>query len=144
MAEQKHNHQLRQRVEDALLSYPPLRESRSPIEVSVRDGLVELRGIVRTSTMRNLAERIAWNVPGVRGVRNSLLVDSEIERAVARRLATDERTRPWSTAVKVRSIRGHVRLKGDLPAEAQEAILQVARETFGVQDAEFDFRPAPV
>ena len=144
MAEQRRSHQLRQRVEDALMSYPPLRESRCPIEVSVRDGVVELRGVVRTIPMKSLAEQIARSVPGVKDVLNNLITDTEIEWAVARQLSRDGRTQPWSAAVRVCCIRGCVKLKGDVPAEARESLLQVAKGVPGVREAEFDLRAAPV
>ncbi len=137
---------IRERVLDALTAYPPLWESRCPLEVYVRDGTVELAGIVRTATMKRIAEGIALGVPGVNRVVNRLLTDTELEMNVARRLASDERTRQWSHLVRVRSSRGHVWLKtrDELSPEAREAILKVARETPGVQEAEFDFRGAPV
>jgi len=137
---------IRERVLDALTAYPPLRESRCPLEVSVRDGTVELAGVVRTTAMKRVAENIALGVPGVSRVENRLLTDTELEMSVARRLASDEKARRWSHLVRVRSSRGHVWLKvrDELPPEAREALLEAARGTPGVRGVELDFRGAPV
>jgi len=144
MAGHRNPDTIRNQVEELLFSYPPLRESHCPVSVSVRDGLVELNGIVRTSIMRDMAEVLAWSVPGVKEVVNNLLVDVEIEKAVAQRLAADERTRPWCTSLRVRVIRGKALLFGDVPEEAREAVLQVVKEIPGVLGVEFATQPMPL
>jgi len=48
-----------------------------PIEVSVHDGTVTLRGIVRDYQLRNMAAGLAASVPGVREVVNEIDVMNE-------------------------------------------------------------------
>ncbi len=45
-----------------------------PIDVVVREGVVTLKGKVRTDKQRSKAERIAKKVKGVTGVTNQLVV----------------------------------------------------------------------
>lgn len=47
-----------------------------PIEVDVLDGVVTLRGIVRTRDLRNMAAALVDSVPGVREVVNAIEVAS--------------------------------------------------------------------
>jgi len=120
-------------VEEAILSYNPVRESRCPVEVSANDGRVELKGIVRTTVMRDIVERIAWNVPGVQEVVNNLLADTELEKAVAQRLAADEKTRFCCTGIRVKCVRGNVHLEGKVPdSQLREKVIEIARTTPGV------------
>ena len=138
------NDEIKLLVEEAFLSYPPLRESHCPISVEVKDGRVELKGVVRSSVMKEMASRLAWSVPGVKEVINNLLVDSQLEEEVAKRIASNPQTRAWAGSVRVQVIRGHVRLKGKVPQEAREILCKVAQETPGVMGAEFDDRAMPV
>lgn len=138
------NDEIKLLVEEALFSYPPLRESFCPISIEVKDGRVELRGVVRSLAMKEMASRLAWRVPGVREVVNNLLVDTQLEEEVAKRLASESQTRPWAPNVRVQVIRGVVRLKGKIPPEAKEALRKVAEGTPGVLGVEFDERAMPV
>ncbi len=138
------NDRIKLLVEEALMSYPPIRESSCPINMEVRDGRVELSGIVRSLAMKEMASRLAWGVPGVREVVNNLLVDSQLEEEVARRIASDPQTRPWARSIRVQVIRGQVRLKGNVPPEARETIRKVAAGTPGILSVEFDERAMPV
>ncbi len=138
------NDEIKLLVEEALFSYPPIRESFCPINVEVKDGRVELTGVVRSLAMKEMASRLAWGVPGVREVINNLLVDSQLEEEVAKRLASDPRTRPWARSIRVVVIRGQVRLRGNVPPEAREIVRKVAEETPGVLGVEFDERAMPV
>ena len=47
-----------------------------PIEVDVVDGVVTLRGVVRTRELRQMAAALADSVPGVREVINAIEVAS--------------------------------------------------------------------
>ncbi len=138
------NDEIKLLVEEALFSYAPLRESCCPISVEVKDGRVELKGIVRSSAMKEMASRLAWRVPGVKEVINNLLVDSQLEEEVAKRIAFNPQTKEWAGSVRVQVIRGHVRLKGKVPQEAREILCKVAQETPGVMGVEFDDRAMPV
>lgn len=138
------NDEIKLLVEESLFSYAPLRESFCPISVEVKDGRVELKGVVRSLAMKEMATRLAWKVQGVKEVINNLLVDSQLEEAVAMRLAADPQTRPWARFIRVQVIRGQVRLKGKVPPEARDLIKKVAEGTPGVLGVEFDERAAPV
>lgn len=138
------NDEIKLLVEEALLSYPPLREAGCPINVEVKDGRVELTGIVRSLAMKEMASRLAWGIPGVKEVVNNLLVDSQLEGEVAKRIASDPQTKPWACSIRVQVIRGQVRLKGNVPQEAREVIRKVAAGTPGVLRVEFDERAMPV
>ncbi|MCS7286704.1 MAG: BON domain-containing protein [Anaerolineae bacterium] len=138
------NDEIKLLVEESLFSYAPLRESFCPISVEVKDGRVELKGVVRSLAMKEMATRLAWKVKGVKEVINNLLVDSQLEEEVAMRLAADPQTRPWARSIRVQVIRGQVRLKGQVPPEVRDLIKKVAEGTPGVFGVEFDERAAPV
>ncbi len=138
------NDEIKLLVEESLFSYPPLRESFCPISVEVKDGRVELKGVVRSMVMKEMASRLAWRVPGVKEVINNLLVDTQLEEEVAKRIASDPRTQPWACSVRVQVVRGQVRLKGKVPPEAREVLRKVAEEIPGVLGVEFDERAMPV
>lgn len=97
----------------------------TPIEVAVRDGIVTLRGHVNTSAERQRIQEIAQEVRGVQGLENRLVVDYQVEVAVAQALAHDPRTREH--IVQVNSRFGHVFLQGQVPSlEIQRAAEEVA------------------
>ncbi|MDA8219639.1 MAG: BON domain-containing protein [Chloroflexota bacterium] len=50
---------------------------RHPINVSAHDGVVELSGEVPSAGLRQLAEELAISAPGVREIRNHILVEGE-------------------------------------------------------------------
>lgn len=118
------NAPLAQAVYDVLLRYDPIRSSDSPIHVVTADGVVTLSGLVRTRTMKSMAEALTRRVPGVRDVQNELLTDTDIELAIALELGTNERLRRAGSNILVRSLLGTVYLSGDVEApsleEAQE------------------------
>jgi osmotically-inducible protein OsmY len=60
------------RVHEAMVRMADL-DARS-IGVAAADGRVELRGSVRTFAERRMAERVAAAAPGVREVKNELVV----------------------------------------------------------------------
>jgi osmotically-inducible protein OsmY len=97
----------------------------TPIKIVVQDGVVILRGHVSTSGKRQRVEDIVREVRGVQGLENSLVIDYEVEVAVARALGRDPRTRDH--IVKVGSRFGHVFLQGQVPTlEIQMAAEEVA------------------
>lgn len=94
----------------------------TPIEIVVHDGLATLRGHVNTRAERRRIEDIARQVQGVQGLENRLVVDYELEVAVAQALAHDPRTRDY--IVQVSSRFGCVFLGGKVPTRA----IQMAAE----------------
>ena len=108
--------ELRLRIEKVVLQYEPLRATEPELRLRVEDGRVDLRGRVRTRAMKEIAEyRMLRLVEGVRAVRNDLVADPEVVRAVADALAADDRLAPLCIRVDARN--GEVVLRGDVPHE---------------------------
>ena len=103
-------------IRKVLLDYEPLRATRPVLDVSVRDGLVNLQGRVRTSAIKEIAELLVHQLPAVRAVRNELIADPEVVRAVADAFAADPEIGPACPIVDCRD--GVVILIGALPSEA--------------------------
>ena len=102
-------------IRKTLLDYEPLRATRPILDVTVHEGLVHLRGRVRTSAIKEIAELLVLRLPPVRAVRNDLIADPEIVRAVADAFAADPEVGPSCPIVDARD--GVVILIGDLPSE---------------------------
>lgn len=102
------------------------------IEVEVKDGVVTLKGNIASPSHRFLAVRAASQVAGVLRVADELVADDDLEAAVARQLAQDERLA--KLFIRVDSDLGVVSLFGTVPSEelAQRAI-DVASRTPGVR-----------
>jgi osmotically-inducible protein OsmY len=62
------------RVKTALIQSPEVKAN--DVNVDVRNGVVQLKGRVATSTERAAAERVARGVSGVRSVQNDLQIGS--------------------------------------------------------------------
>lgn len=117
---QLHDQELVQAIHRALYQYDPIRSSDSPIQVTSADGVVTLTGIVRSRTMKSMAETLTRRVRGVADVRNQLLTDTDIETTIALEIAMHERLREAGGAIRVKSILGAVYLAGDVAAETVE------------------------
>jgi osmotically-inducible protein OsmY len=102
-------------IRKVLLDYEPLRATRPVLDVAVRDGLVTLHGRVRTSAIKEIAELLVLRLPTVRAVRNDLIADPEVVRAVADAFAADAEIGPACPIVDARD--GVVILLGDMPSE---------------------------
>ena len=121
-------------VRDALASYVPIRILGDSVELDARDGTVVLSGIVQSHTSRETAGQIVSKVPGVKAVENKLVVDAEVELAVAQALAADPRTRVAFPGILVGVVFGVVYLKGQVAsAEIKTAANQVASKVPGVR-----------
>lgn len=97
------------------------------IAAVVTGGTVTLRGTVQSAQERNVAERVAAAVPGVRAVRNDLAVqyattrtDAEIEADVRSRLRWDARIDARNVQVSVRN--GTVVLSGDVGSVSERVL----------------------
>lgn len=108
--------QLLELIRKTLLAYEPLRATRPVLDVTVNAGLVHLVGRVRTSAIKEIAELLVHRLPGVRAVRNDLLSDPEVVRAVADAFADDPEIGPSCPIVEARD--GVVILVGNVPSEA--------------------------
>jgi osmotically-inducible protein OsmY len=102
-------------IRKTLLDYEPLRATRPILEVTVHDGLVHLRGRVRTSAIKEIAELLVHRLPPVRAVRNELIADPEVVRAVADAFAADPDLGPACPIVDARD--GVVILIGEMPSD---------------------------
>jgi osmotically-inducible protein OsmY len=95
------------------------------IDVTVNAGVVMLHGHATATASRTRAERAAWGVRGVLAVTNQIVIDGEIQLAVAQALASDERTRGHRLFVHVQ--RGVVWVSGEVSsATARAAVEAVA------------------
>jgi osmotically-inducible protein OsmY len=102
-------------IRKTLWNYEPLRATRPVLDISVREGLVRLRGRVRTSAIKEIAEFLLLRVPGIRAVGNELISDPEVVRAVADAIAADPELGPTCPIIESRD--GVVILAGTMPSE---------------------------
>jgi len=125
---------LEARVNQALWSYSPLRESRCPIIVIARGEVVELTGTVRTELMKSTALRLAGAVPGVSKVQDNLVSDESLEQEIGQRLARNASTHLSANEVTVCSVLGAVYLRGQVEsATVKEEVGRIASQVPGVQ-----------
>lgn len=125
---------LEARVNQALWSYSPLRESRCPIIVIARGEVVELAGIVRTELMKRTALRLVEAVPGVSRVQDNLESDESLEQEICQRVTQDPSIALSANEVTVRSVLGATYLKGQVEsATVKEEIGRIASQVPGVQ-----------
>src|SRR5215213_4753205 len=97
-------------IRRTLLNYEPLRATRPVLDVSISQGRV------RTSAIKEVAELLVLQLTGVRAVRNDLVADPEVVRAVADAFGDDPEVGPACPIVESRD--GVVILVGDVPSEA--------------------------
>ena len=102
-------------IRRTLWDYEPLRATRTVLDVEVEDGRVRLSGRMRTAAMKEVAEYKVLRLPRVRAVRNDVVADPEVVRAVADALAADDRLAPACVRVEVRN--GDATLMGAVPDE---------------------------
>jgi len=111
-------------IRKVLLNYEPLRATRPVLDVTLEQGLVHLRGRVRTVAIKEIAELLVHQIAAVRAVRNDLVADPEVVRAVADAFAADPEVGPICPIVEARD--GVVILVGTVPSE------DLARRAFEV------------
>ncbi len=130
------------KVRKALHEYEPIRATRPPLEIDVREGRVHLRGRMRTLAMKEISEYMIMRLEGVRAVRNEVLTDPEVARAVADVLAADADLGPLCIQVDARY--GEVVLAGRVPDETlADRAMQLAATVHGVENATNRMRLAP-
>jgi osmotically-inducible protein OsmY len=130
---------LKQTVQNALDWDPSV--DPSDIGVAVDEGVVTLRGTVRTFTEKQAAERVALRVFGTKAVANDLTVhlptsfartDTELAQAALTALS-------WNSAVPAGRItvtvsEGWITLKGEVEWQYQkDAAVRCVRDLFGVK-----------
>jgi osmotically-inducible protein OsmY len=130
---------LKQTVENALDWDPSL--DAADIGVSADEGVVTLRGNVRTYAEKYAAERVALRVFGVKAVANDLAVrlpslfertDTEIAQAAVTALKSNTMVPGGRVTVTVSE--GWITLKGSVEWQYQkDAALRCVRDLFGVK-----------
>ena len=133
------NRELQERVLSALDFEPSVDAAR--IAVTAHDGVVTLRGSVKTFIEKYTAERVTSRVYGVRGLANDIEVqpnhdtrrdDSTIAETAANALGWDAAVPPRAVQVTVRD--GWVTLKGDVEWRYQrDAAESTVRRLYGVK-----------
>ena len=141
---------LKQHVENALEWEPSLDER--DIAVAVDDGVVTLRGTVRTYDQKLTAEKIALRIFGARGVANDLEVhirdgqartDTEIAQTAAAALKWNSTAGLERVTVAVTN--GWIRLSGAVDWQYQrEAAARAMRELSGVKGVMNNIAVQPV
>ena len=102
-------------IRKTLWDYEPLRATRPTLNVSVAEGRVRLQGRVRTLAIKEIAEYTVLRLAGVRAVRNDLVADPEVARAVADAVAADPELGPLCPRLDARD--GVIIISGDVPSE---------------------------
>jgi osmotically-inducible protein OsmY len=94
------------------------------LNVSSHDGIVKLGGVVVTADEKALAELLATQVPGVKGVENDIMVeppldqDFKVEKDAERTII--ENPLVHITELKIRSRGGIVTLRGIVKRESEK------------------------
>ncbi len=127
--------------------------SDSNIVVSSEDGVITLRGTVRTEIQREAAEGYAKNVPGVFSVKNELRAENDDSQSVSEyiddafittkvkaKLLAESNLPAVSISVKTND--GTVTLSGETETSAQALLAeQIANRTEGVRQVHNLIRP---
>ncbi len=110
-----------------------LRIWKRSIEVQANAGTVVLTGAVRSQSDKEIAEKSARGVKGVTAVENQLVVDGDLELAIAQALAADSRTRAGFPGILIGVVFGVAYLKGTAPtAEVKKTAGEIASKIVGV------------
>lgn len=122
-----------------LWAYEPLRATRPILDLAIRDGRLHLEGRVRTRAIKEIVEFLLMRVDGVRAVRNDLVADPDVVRAVADAFALDPEFGPACPIVDARD--GVVILIGELPSdEAVRRAVELAGDVPTVASVESHLR----
>ena len=130
----KRDPNLEQAVRDAQSRYTPLKMWQHSIDIQASDGSVILIGSVRSQAEKEIAEKLARAVKGVTSVENQLVVDGDLEVAVAQALGADARTSSAFPGILVGVVFGTAFLKGTVASEeVKKAAGEIASQVAGVQ-----------
>ena len=120
-------------VNRALHRDPRLRDFEAPrIHVHVDRDEIRLSGAVSTSDARDLAKRLAAEVPGVTRVRNEVRTDADLTKALQTTLAGNPGTADLARESIV--FHGVAELRGRATYDAQLAAKKMASAIDGVSD----------
>jgi osmotically-inducible protein OsmY len=125
---------LEQAVRDALARYAPLQMWQHSIAMQAGEGTVVLNGNVRSQAEKEIAEKLARSVKGVTSVENQLIVDGDLEVALAQALGVDARTNSAFPGILVGVVFGTAFLKGRVASEdVKKAAGEITSQVTGVQ-----------
>jgi osmotically-inducible protein OsmY len=129
----KTNEDLHQEVVDEIKWDPQLQDVSSQIEVSVKDGVVTLSGIVDSYGNKMAAERAAQRVKGVKIVACDLEVDSVRKKTDAELAEAVEAALHWNNAINEDKIKvliddGWIYLDGTVDWEYERTFAQRSLE----------------
>jgi len=96
----------------ALEHVPIVRESRPLVQVNVAHGVATLTGIAHSLIMRRAIVYTVAAVPGVHKVIDQMMDDTQIDNAVAQRLAAEPSLKDRQAQMTVNSYRGVVTVTG--------------------------------
>jgi osmotically-inducible protein OsmY len=124
--------ELEEEVRQALWDYPRLRIDLSAVTVHAQCNEVWLLGHVSSDINRRLVEDLARAVPGVRGLHNEVIADTDLAVAIAGALAKQDETR--GLPIGVYPTLGNVYLRGLVRTEeARQEASRVALEVPGIK-----------
>ena len=126
-------------AEDAIRKNTELKDK--PVELAVRERKVTLNGVVETESQKNMAQQIAWGVPGVAGVTNNISVTASQagdspEDKLAKRVEFElYSTKAFSlNTLQIHSLNGTVTLGGTVATRAEKLLAErVAQTVTGVR-----------
>ena len=128
-----HDASLELTVRDAFDRYTTLRIWKHSIQVKANAGTVVISGAVRSQADKEIAEKAAQSVKGVSAVQNQLVVDGDLELAIAQALSADSRTSAGFPGILVGVVFGVAYLKGTAPSEElKKAAGEVTGKVAGV------------
>lgn len=121
-------------VRDALEKHTPIRIWGHNIQIDAHAGTITLSGIARSHAVKGTAERLAREVKGVSAVQDKLIVDLDVETAVAQALASDSCTGAGFPGILVGVVFGIVYLKGTVAStEIKATATEITRRVPGVR-----------
>lgn len=122
-------------AEQALMNYPGVRVWTDALVLNATNGVIEIKGHVRTQAEKEVTEDVVLKTSGVKDVVTDLFVDTDLEIAVGRALGDDPRTRGSFPGILVGSAFGDLYLKGTVTsAETKKAAGEIANQVPGVKE----------
>lgn len=119
---------------NSIMGLDIVRQSKIPLDISVQQGVVTLRGVVMSRIMRRAVLFRATTTPGVQKVVDLLYEDPQLAVAVAVELAAEPELRAGPSTVKARSYQGIITLSGQVRSETgREAAKRAALRVEGVR-----------
>ncbi|MCC7161528.1 MAG: BON domain-containing protein [Anaerolineae bacterium] len=117
----------------ALMNYPGVRVWTDALVLTTTNGVVQVKGHVRTQAEKEVTEDVILKTNGVKDVIAELYVDTDLEIAVGKALGDDPRTRGDFPGILVGSAFGDLYLKGSVTsADTKKAAEEIAGRVPGV------------